>query len=211
MYKSENKSEGSSFFSYGGNYIYYMEKIFDAASLNLLWLLCCLPVVTIGASMAAFYATFHKQTVKREGNITKIFFKSFASNFKPSLGLWAILAAVIFVFQLNLGIVYAKMEGNAAVFMLLLYGVCLFFAIGTVIYAFPALSRFDMPAGWILKVSIYMCFRHLPRTILLVAVTAVGFLAVRQCFPLILILPASLNGLYHYLIEPVLKEHLPKS
>ena len=195
MYKSENKSEGSSFFPYGGNYIYYMEKIFDAAALNLLWLLCCLPVVTVGASMAAFYATFHKQTVKREGNITKIFFKSFASNFKPSLGLWAILAAVIFVFQLNLGIVYAKMEGNAAVFMLLLYGVCLFFAIGTAIYAFPALSRFDMPAGWILKV----------------AVTAVGFLAVRQCFPLILILPVSLNGLYHYLIEPALKEHLPKS
>lgn len=211
MEKIRNRFGSKGLFSYGGDYFYYMEKIFDTAALNLLWLLFCLPVITVGASTAALYDTVHKQGVQDKGYVVKVFFRSFGRNFKPSCGLWGIFAAAAIIFQLNLGIVSAKMDGDGAVFLLLLYSMCLLFAIGTQLYAFPALSRFSMPAGWILKVSIYMCLRHLPRTILLVLVTAVSVMLVWWCFPLVLLLPAPIHRIYHCLIEPVLAEHTPQS
>ena len=211
MDKSRKRFGSRGFFTYGGDYFYYMEKIFDTAVLNLLWLLFCLPVITVGASTVALYDTVHKQGVQDKGYVVTVFFQSFVRNFKPSCGLWGIFAAAAITFQLNLGIVSAKMEGNGAVFLLFLYSMCLLFSIGTQLYAFPALSRFSMPAGWILKVSIYMCFRHFPRTILLVLATALSVMLVRRCLPLVFILPAPVHRIYHYLIEPVLAEHTPQS
>ncbi|MGL6219214.1 MAG: DUF624 domain-containing protein, partial [Lacrimispora sphenoides] len=130
MDKSKKRVGCKVLFSYGGDYFYYMEKIFDTAALNLLWLLFCLPVITIGASTAALYDTVHKQGVQDEGYVVNVFFQSFVRNFKPSCGLCGILAGAAIIFQLNLGIVSAKMEGDGAVFLLLLYSMCLLFVIG---------------------------------------------------------------------------------
>ncbi len=74
MDKSRKRVGCKGLFSYGGDYFYYMEKIFDTAALNLLWLLFCLPVITIGASTTALYDTVHKQGVQDEGYVVKVFF-----------------------------------------------------------------------------------------------------------------------------------------
>ncbi|MGP1433016.1 MAG: YesL family protein [Catonella sp.] len=210
MHNSSNRTENKGLLSFGGNYVNFTEKIFDMAVLNFLWLLFCLPVVTAGASTTALYYTVHKQLTENERETTKTFLRSFGANLRPSLGLWGVLAVITIIFQLNLGIVYAKMEGNIAIFLLILYGLCLLFTTGTVLYAFPALSRFDMPAGWLIKVSLYMCFHHLPRTILLVLITVMSIILVWLCFPLVLVLPALIHRLFHILIEPVLAEHTPE-
>lgn len=196
-------------FGYEGSFTTVMEKLFNMIALSAMWLAGCLPIVTVGASTAALYYTVQKSKKPECGYISHEFWRSFCRNLKPGILLWAVIALLTFVVQLNLGIVNAKMEGNAAVFFLILYGLCHFFVTGTQMYLFPALSRFDMPAGWIFKLAVYSCFRHLPITFMLVAITVAAFAAVYHCLPLVLIVPFLANSAYGYFLEPVLKKHMP--
>ncbi|MDD2973289.1 MAG: DUF624 domain-containing protein [Lachnospiraceae bacterium] len=203
------KKEKTSILGYGGSFTYYTEKIFDLIALSLLWLVCSIPVITIGASSTALYYGMNKAWKQEGSYITKEFYHAFRINLKQSTMLWSALAVVSFILQLNLGIVGAKMSGNIQIFFFLMYGLALFFWTGVQIYAFPALSRFDMPVGWIIKLSIYLCFRHIGKTILLMAMTFAAIAAVYYFLPTVLLLPALVNYGYSYLLEPVLKNHMP--
>lgn len=186
-----------------------MEKTFDMIALSILWLICCIPLVTVGASTTALYYAVNKSWKQDNGYIASAFFHGFRMSFKSALGLWILIGAMTFIFQLNMGIISAEMRGNAGIFFLIFYGICLFVTMGVQLYVFPVLSRFEMPAGWILKLSIYLCFRHLIRTIALVILTLCAFALCFYCWPLVLILPSVTHYLYSYLLEPVLREHMP--
>ena len=59
-----------------------LNMISDIVLISMLWLLCSLPVVTVGASTTAAYYTIMKVVHKKTGYISKEFFKSFKLNFK---------------------------------------------------------------------------------------------------------------------------------
>ena len=56
----------------------------DLVILNLLWLLCCFPIVTIGASTAALYTVSLKLAAGHDGYVWKRFFKAFRENFRQA-------------------------------------------------------------------------------------------------------------------------------
>ena len=57
-------------------------KMVDLIWLNLLTVLCCIPVVTAGASLTAMYYVSLRMVKNEESSITKNFFKSFKENFQ---------------------------------------------------------------------------------------------------------------------------------
>ena len=59
--------------------------------LNLLWIVCSLPIITVGASTTALYYVTLKIAEDREGDITQQFFRAFRSNFKQATQLWLML------------------------------------------------------------------------------------------------------------------------
>ena len=69
-------------------------------ALNLLWILCSLPIITAGASTTAlFYCTLK---LHKDGDIRVLhdFFKSFKQNFKQSTLIWILMvAAGIFIYM----------------------------------------------------------------------------------------------------------------
>ena len=65
-----------------------MSRIFDMMCLNVLWLVCSLPIFTIGASTTAMYTVMLKVVKNEEGYIVKGFFKAFKENFKKSTIIW---------------------------------------------------------------------------------------------------------------------------
>lgn len=59
----------------------FLTKIMYLAWLNFLWLICSLPIITIGASTTAVYYTAMRMARDDEGYIAKDFFHSFKENF----------------------------------------------------------------------------------------------------------------------------------
>lgn len=67
-----------------------LEKLLDICKMNLLWLLCCLPVVTAGASTAALFYTMNRYR-RGEGTITADFREGIKSNFRQGTVIWLLL------------------------------------------------------------------------------------------------------------------------
>ena len=79
------------FFSYESPFSQVLLKLAYSCYLNLLWLLCSLPVFTVGASTTALYSVTLKIVRDRDGNLTRQFFKAFRENFRQATALWLIL------------------------------------------------------------------------------------------------------------------------
>ena len=203
-------SKISRFFSYDGVFYDVCEKLFDMLAVSIYWLIGCLPVVTIGASFTALYYTA-SHTIRYDiKTVTQAFWGSYRRNLAEGIKLWLAVFAGMFIFLLNIGILDEKMFNNVGIGFMVFYGFCFAAVLAMACYAFPALSRFDEPAGWIVKVSLYMMVKHFPVTLLLLVMLAGCYAAIFFCPFLIFILPGFLSSMSTFFIEPILKKHMPE-
>lgn len=88
-----------------------LTKIFDLCVLNVCALICCVPIVTAGASMTALYAVMLPMSENKEGPIIKSFIRQFRANLKGSVKTWLVMlfAALVLMFDLY---VWTKMESS---------------------------------------------------------------------------------------------------
>lgn len=79
-----------------------MNRLGDLFLLNLLWAVCCLPVITIGASTTALFYTARKMAAGEEYLLRQDFFHSFRLNLRQGTAVWLLLAAAAALFTANL-------------------------------------------------------------------------------------------------------------
>ena len=60
----------------------FLSKVCDLMILNVMCIICCLPIVTAGASITALYTITMKMVRGEESYIFKGFLKAFKENFK---------------------------------------------------------------------------------------------------------------------------------
>lgn len=71
-----------------------LNKLADLIWLNILAFFCCIPIVTVGASITALNYVALKMVRDEEGYVTKEYFKSFKQNFKQATIIWLIMLLV---------------------------------------------------------------------------------------------------------------------
>ncbi len=206
----KEKDSKRDFFAYDGIFYDVCEKLFDMLAVSIYWLIGCIPIITIGASFTALYYTASHSIRSDIKTVTTAFWTSFRQNFVEGFKLWLVVFVCMFVFLLNIGILDEKWFNNVGIGFMVFYGICFVVVLAMACYAFPALSRFDEPAGWIIKVSLYMVVRHLPITLMLLVMLAGCYVAIFFFPVLVIILPGFASAISTFLIEPVLEKHMPK-
>jgi len=196
-------------FQYDGSLYGITSKLFDGLFLGLLWLVCSLPVVTIGAATTALYYSVHKSLLGDREYVFKEFILSFKKNFRQATFLWILIMGVSFLLHLNIGILNALTDGYLGLLFIVFYALCSIFIIAFAIYTFAALSRFEMPTGWFVKIGIYMTIRYLPATLMLILIFTVAALLFYLIPYTLFILPAPVILLQRHLLERVLAKHSP--
>ena len=68
-------------FNYDNGIMQTLGKLFDIICLNVLWIICCIPIFTIGASSAAYYFAFNKAIRQKRSYAWKEFFHGLRINF----------------------------------------------------------------------------------------------------------------------------------
>ena len=182
-----------SFFSYESRFSQVLLKICFGCWLNLLWMICSIPIVTIGASTTALYDVTLRIAEEREENVTKQFFTAFKRNFAQATRLWLILLAVGALLAAD-GYVVSHLRsttlGMPAVFWTLNLALLIAAAVVYVIVLlniFPLTARFANTDWAMLKNSFFVGIRYLFNTILLFAIHFVMFYAIVMIFtPLII-------------------------
>lgn len=210
------------FFSSDGPLYQFLDKVGHLVLLNIIWLLCCLPVVTIIPATTAFYYATIKSVRRGHGYAFKEFFTSFKNNLGRGIPLSLVLVALGLLLTFNFKVSWQAQTKQSTVFAMV-YLVLLFFYAGFVIYICPVLSRFSIRVRPLARIASIMVFRHLPVTILLVAGT--GAVAVflysaaaaaqsgegtSPALAMLFLLPGIWCFASTYLVEPVLKKYMPE-
>jgi uncharacterized membrane protein YesL len=140
----------------------FMGKITDVACMSLLWLITSLPVITIGASTAAFYSFTMDAVQDLEGGVWCSYFRGFRENFKKATILWLAQIVVIVFLSVNLYAAWqlylAKGLIALGVFSLALCGMLI--AIGTGIYLYPILVSYEFPIKKVITDAFVMAIRN---------------------------------------------------
>ncbi|WP_342757976.1 YesL family protein [Kineothrix sedimenti] len=175
------------FFDMDSPVMRFLTVMADLMILNILTIICCIPIFTIGASLTGLNYVLLKMARNEEGYIVRSFFKSFKQNFKQATIIWLIILVFILVFAGDILIFnYAAMEFPKALKIFLF--VLGLFMMMVVVYVFPVLSRFDNTVMNTIKNSLFMSILSFPKTILMLllyAVPIVLFYVTPMAVPLI--------------------------
>ncbi len=149
----------------------FLSRVGDLIWLNLLTVVCCIPVVTAGAALTALHYVTIKMVRNEEGYLTRSYFKSFKENFLQATALWLLM---LLLWAVAAGDFYflSMMEGGAADIMRIgLCAVFVFFLCSS-IYWLPLLSRFDNSIKNTVKNACLIGISNLPKSICLLLIYA---------------------------------------
>lgn len=147
-----------------------LSKICDMVCLNILWLICSIPIITIGASTAALYTVMLKMVKNEEGYIFRGFFKAFKSNFKQSTIMWIVILLLGIVCWIDYRVagVMPGMGGSIMRIIFLLLG---FILLSVTVYIFPLTARYENTIRNTVRNALILTVGKLPYTLLMVVVT----------------------------------------
>ncbi|MDR1770771.1 MAG: YesL family protein [Hungatella sp.] len=208
----------SGFFNYDNPVWRFIGKFGDLIILNILWLVCSIPIFTIGASTTAVYYVTLKLARDDDGYTIRSFFKSFKENFKQSTAIWLILLAVGMILGIDMYFFTRLYTGSGSlrtVMVTVFLAMALIYA-AIFTYIFPLQARFFNTVKRTFFNAFFMSLRHLFRTIGLIAIDGVLLAAgfVFMIPPVLMIfmlfgfpLLAFINS---YILTPVFNQYIPK-
>ena len=118
-----------------------MNTVADIMILSVLWVVCSLPVFTVGAATTALYYA-SMRSVRQEGSVFKDFFRAFRDDFKKSLMFTLLLAGAVLLIAGDFWIFSKVQLAGESVLRVILYAV-IFLLIMIASYFFPLLARYD--------------------------------------------------------------------
>ena len=199
-------------FSYDSKFSQIMLKLCYGCYLNLLWLVCSLPVFTAGAATAALYDVTLRIAREEDPPLTTRFFKAFRENFRQATILWLILLGIGALLGADgyiLYHLYKSTAGMVSVICTLGLALIIVAAIAYVIvliYVFPLVASVKNTNFAMLKNSLLIGIHYLFCTILVFAIHFAMFFAVVAVFTPLIVFGEGLCALLSsYLLGKVIR------
>lgn len=166
-----------SLFRYDGYLNRILTKVMYIAAVNLLFLLCSLPVITIGASCTAMYTVLFRFVKNDEPDILKTFFKAFRENLKKTTGIWTAMLVLSGTLAVNYYALY-QMSGGWTEVLRVFLNLILLLWVMLWVYIFPAAAYYKNNVSGYLQFSIRAAVANLPTTAALILMQAAFLLAI---------------------------------
>ena len=190
-----------------GPVIGFLDKTGQLIVLSALWLLGCVPVVTVGTSTAALYYAVVKAVRRGRGHAPGEFWRSYRANLGRGIGAWLPVLAVGALLAADMVI----LRGQARAFHTgALAALALMLAFLTV-YLGPVLSRFSVKVTQVWRLAFVMAVRfwYWTAAILLLAGLAGALQFYVLPLPVIFILPGAGCMAASFPIERALRCYMP--
>lgn len=143
-----------------------MAKIGDLIFLNIIFIISCIPIITIGCALSSVHTVINKLTKNQESHISRDYIIAFKENFKNCTVMWVIFLAVgaaIAGFTVILSRGSQPLLYIPYIFIITVY-------IFMLLYAFPLQAVFINTPTAIIRNALLTAVKHLPQTIVLVLI-----------------------------------------
>ena len=181
-----------------------VSRLMDLIVAGLYWLICSLPVITLGAASTALYYAVVKCVRHERGRLTGVFFSAFRREFRQSTLTWLIYIGYTAVIAAD---AYAIGVAGLGGVLGILRWVFFLPALLSLPWMFAYISRFSNNIKGSFKFVGWLTLKHLGKSVLLAAVLiAVGVIV--YLTPLLMpLLPGAVCMLMSLIIEPVFREY----
>ena len=167
----------NSLFHYDGYLNRILTKLMYIVALNLLFLICSIPVITIGASCTAMYTVLFRFVRNDEPDILKTFFKAFRENLKKASCIWAAMLAAAGTLAVNYYALYHMDGGWTEALRVFFYFIFIIWVMLWV-YIFPAAAYYKNSVLGYFQFSVRVAIANLPVTAAIILIQAAMLLAI---------------------------------
>ena len=147
----------------------FMLKFVQLMYLTFLWLVCSIPVITIGASTTALYYVCFKLAKDEESYLTRQFFNAFKVNFKQATCIWSIvfiIGCVLCVNNLSYWVFYEE-----STLLRLGFGLLTVMYFMMMAFLFPSLAKFENTIQKTFIFALLMSFKLIGWTCVLLLIS----------------------------------------
>lgn len=175
-------------FDYDSPLMSALTKIANLMILNLLTILCCIPVITAGAAITAMHYMCLKMVRNEESYIVKGYFVAFKESFKQATKVWLALLLIIAILLGDFLIINYSGIQFPYWFHVVFYAVSII-ALFEYIMVFPIMGKFDNTTFRTMKNALIISIAKFPITLLMIVMNAVPIFIIiylMQIFPFVL-------------------------
>jgi uncharacterized membrane protein YesL len=154
-----------------GNSYRVLEVISNFFLLNVIWLLMCVPIITIFPATAAMFGVVRQWVLKNDASVFSTFFRYFKENFKQGLfiGIGWLLFAGLMVVNFTFT---NQLDSGLRNILLPVFFVMTLFLLFTTIYLFPVMVQYKTSSFNIIKNAFLFSISHLLLTLVLILIVA---------------------------------------
>lgn len=147
--------------------IAFLNKMTDLLILNVLFMLCSIPIVTIGPAITAMYCVNLRSIRYGDGYVVRIFFRSFFRDFGQSLVAWLVTMVVGTLFTLDIFFWLHNDFGVISIVMAVVSICFAFLVFIVVIWLFPLIAKTENKLSVHVKNAAAMAVGHfIPYTLI---------------------------------------------
>lgn len=154
-------------FSADSPFFRFCSWLADVFMLNLIFVITCIPIITIGASLSALNVISIQMIKKQEGYIIRGFLKEFRKHFKKSTILWLLMLFVGVVLGIDFYF-WNQIDNMLGMIMKIVTVSLLVIFVSVSIYIFPVVTHDNGGIKTTIKTAALLCLYRLPITVLLI-------------------------------------------
>lgn len=189
-------------------------KFWDVLIAHILWVICSIPIITIGASTTALYYVTLKLVRDEDGYTVRSFFHSFKENFKQATIIWLLVLVSGGVLAVDLWFVLRSGAVAPGGFQTALASVFIGLTIiwlATVTYVFAVLARFYGSVRRIIFNALFMSVRHILSTVGVIVIDILLVFITFRFLPMLIVFGVALIAYVNsFFINRIFKKYTPK-
>lgn len=173
-------------FSVDGGVARFLTRLGNLFVLNLLTIVCSIPIFTIGAAMTALYTSTLRLARNEEGALAAGYFKAFKENFKQATIVWMCAGAAILFMSFDIWLLQSLTGSFGQVYRIVLFVLILLFTL-ELVYIFALLARFENTIKNTIKNAVVLSVGKLVPAILILIGTILPVLVLMISYRFVII------------------------
>ena len=153
------------FFNIESPFMQLLTRVGDLIIVNALYLVCCVPIVTIGAATAALHKVAQAIVYDTDNGIFKTFFRAFRENFRQATALWLMMLFFAAAMGCNYMLISGFVAGTPATVLKGALVVAIGLVLGMAAYMFPLMVRYTNTLRELATNALILAVVKLPRTV----------------------------------------------
>ena len=144
-------------------------NVCDLIFVNMLAILCSLPLITIGAAITASHKICQNIIFDENSGVIAPFFRAFKENFKHATITWLVSLLILAGLAVNVYFLLVFFSGIAETLLLILYAIFAAMAVGISGLMYPLIARYENRLREHFRNALLLFIQKLPLALLIVA------------------------------------------